>query len=81
MAFKKAGLSHRSTHVLRHTGATLFLEESGDILAVQQMGNWKDQKMAQHYSKVLSSRARNTIDQVEKRSHLRLISSAEKSGS
>lgn len=72
-AFKKAGLSHRSTHVLRHTGATLFLEETGDPLALQQIGNWKDQKMALHYGKILSSRARNAIDKAENRSHLKLI--------
>jgi integrase len=77
-AFIKAGLSQRSTHVLRHTGATLFLEETGDTLALQQLGNWNDQKMALHYGKILSSRARDAIDKAENRPTLRLIHAEKK---
>lgn len=38
-AFKKAALPFSGTHICRHTGATLFLEETGDPLALQEMGN------------------------------------------
>ncbi len=72
-AFEKAGLPYRSTHVLRHTGATEFLNETGDLLALQQMGNWADVRMATHYGKILNTRAREAIDGIEKRKVLRLI--------
>ena len=72
-AFEKAGLPYRSTHVLRHTGATEFLNETGDLLALQQMGNWADVRMATHYGKILNTRAREAIDRIERRKVLRLI--------
>lgn len=77
-AFIKAGLPQRSTHALRHTGATLFLEETGDALALQQLGNWNDQKMALHYGKILSSRAKDAIEKAENRPSLRLIHTEKK---
>jgi integrase len=66
-AFKKAGLPHRSTHILRHTGATEFLQETGDPLALQQMGNWANQKMALHYGQILATRAKDAILSSENR--------------
>jgi integrase len=65
-AFKKAGLPYSSTHVCRHTGATAFLNETGDYLALQQMGNWTDLKVALHYGKVLGSRAKEAVAKAEK---------------
>ncbi|WP_374000319.1 tyrosine-type recombinase/integrase [Bdellovibrio bacteriovorus] len=64
-AFAAAGLPYRSTHVLRHTGATSFYNETGDLLALQQMGTWSDVRMPQHYAKVKSSRAQNAIRDLE----------------
>ncbi len=77
-AFIEAGLKHRSTHCLRHTGATLFLEETGDSLALQQIGNWKTQSMASHYGRILGSRARDAIDKAENRPNLRLVHAEKK---
>lgn len=65
-AFRKTGLPYSSTHVCRHTGATAFLNETGDFLALQQMGNWADLKVALHYGKVLGSRARDAVARAEK---------------
>ncbi len=72
-AFIEAKLPYRSTHVLRHTGATLFLEETGDPLALQQMGNWQDQRMALHYGKILNSRAREAVERIEQKKFLKLV--------
>lgn len=66
MAFKTGNLPFSSTHVCRHTGATDFLNETGDYLALQQMGNWADLKVALHYGKVLGSRAKEAIAKAEK---------------
>lgn len=63
-AFKKAGLPFRATHVLRHTGATRFYNLSGDILALQHMGTWADARMAQHYAKISSVRAKEAISKI-----------------
>lgn len=52
-AFKAAGLKYRSTHVCRHTGATRLLDETGDRLVVQQMGNWSSRDIADHYARVV----------------------------
>ncbi len=72
--FKKCGLRFRSTHCLRHSGATSFLEQTGDVLALQQMGNWTDSKMAMHYGKILGSRAKNAIAKMEdKNRSLKLV--------
>lgn len=64
-AFKRANLPFRATHVLRHTGATRFYNLSGDILALQHMGTWADSRMAQHYAKISSIRARDAISNIE----------------
>lgn len=73
VAFKKAGLPFSSTHIARHTGATAFLNETGDYLALQQMGNWADLKVALHYGKVLGSRAKEAVAKAEK-PKLKLVS-------
>jgi len=57
-AFRLVGLPYTSTHVCRHTGATNFLEATGDPLALQQMGNWSDLNMAMHYGKIMKERAK-----------------------
>lgn len=73
-AFKKAGLPFRGTHVLRHTGATLFQHMSdGDRLALQFMGGWKTPKMTEHYAKIISTVGRKAIDKIEQRGRLVLF--------
>ena len=75
-AFKAAGLKYRSTHVCRHTGATRLLDETGDRLVVQQMGNWSSRDIADHYARIMNDRARKAIekiDKIEKRKHLSIV--------
>lgn len=75
-AFKRIGLPFRGTHVCRHSGATSFLEKTGDVLALQQMGGWKNQQMALHYGQISSSRAKDaTLKAERKADHLKLIKS------
>ncbi|AHZ85184.1 hypothetical protein Bb109J_c2496 [Bdellovibrio bacteriovorus] len=64
-AFKAAGLPFSSTHILRHCGSTSFYNATGDLLALQQMGTWSNNKMPQHYAKVLSSSAKKAIALIE----------------
>jgi|GEM_PF-4855852 len=77
-AFELAGLPHRSTHVCRHTGSTQFLDQTQDLLALQQMGGWKDQTMPQHYAKVRAQRAEQAMRATERR--LKIVSPEEKIG-
>lgn len=79
-AFKVAGLEHRGTHVCRHTGSTIFLDQTQDLQALQQLGGWKSQKMPQHYAKIRSQRAELAMRAAEVRK-LRLIKPSEESGS
>lgn len=72
-AFEIAGLPFRGTHVLRHTGSTQFYNDSGDLLALQQMGAWKNSRMPEHYAKVLSAKAKNAITKLESKSKLKLV--------
>ena len=69
-AFRKAGLPFSGTHVCRHTGATQFLEKTGDPLALQEAGNWKTQDQALHYGKILKQRLRRAIDKMDEESSL-----------
>lgn len=79
-AFVKLGLPFRGTHVCRHSGATNFLEKTGDMLALQQMGAWRTQQMAMHYGKISANRAKEATLKAEKnREHLRLIHSEKSS--
>lgn len=66
-AFKKAELPFTATHILRHTGATQFLEETGDPLALKEMGGWATLDMAMHYGKVMNSRVRNAIEKADQK--------------
>lgn len=73
-AFKKAGLPFSGTHILRHTGATLFQHYSeGDKLALQALGGWKTSRQPEHYAKILSSVGRNAIDKIENKGKLVLL--------
>lgn len=73
-AFKRLGLPFRGTHVCRHSGATSFLQKTGDVLALQQMGAWRNQQMALHYGQISSSRAKSAILASERKTeHLKLV--------
>jgi integrase len=74
LAFKRARLPFRGTHVLRHTGATLFQSLSeGDRLALQFLGGWKTSRQPEHYAKIISSVGRKAIDKIEQKGKLVLL--------
>jgi integrase len=50
-AFEALKLPQRSTHVFRHTFATLFANETGNRLATQSFLGHKSSKMTDHYAK------------------------------
>jgi len=73
-AFKRLKFPFRGTHVCRHSGATSFLDKTGDVLALQQMGAWRTQQMAMHYGQISASRAREATLKAEKKAeHLKLV--------
>lgn len=49
-AFRAAGLPFRSTHVLRHTFATLFLDETGHSEALRSVLGHKSFSMTERYA-------------------------------
>ena len=51
-AFKKAGLKYSSTHILRHSFATDFLETTGNQYALKELLGHSSVKQTEHYSKV-----------------------------
>lgn len=51
-AFKALGLPHRSTHVFRHTFATLHADQTKDIRATQGALGHRDLRTTQHYANV-----------------------------
>ena len=80
-ASKLANLSFSGTHVLRHTGATDFLEETGDPLALTQMGNWANTDMAMHYGKISKERATRAVRDADKVRKMRATESGRLIGS
>lgn len=64
-AFKRAGLNFSGTHCMRRTGATIFYNLSGDLLALQSMGSWADARTPQIYAKVTAMRAKESIKLIE----------------
>lgn len=54
MAFKKANLGFRSTHILRHSFATDFLTKTSDQAALQGILGHSTQKQTAHYAKITS---------------------------
>ena len=49
---KLAGLKYKCIHFLRHSWATNSYAATGDSLAVQELGGWKDHKSFMKYTKV-----------------------------
>ena len=54
-AFLSAGLKWRSTHILRHTFATDFLEKTGNKLALQGLLGHSSSRQTDHYAKITDS--------------------------
>lgn len=67
LAFKRAKLDFKGTHVLRHTGATLFLTQTkGDFMALKQLGGWSDINQVLHYGKVTQIHLKKAIKVADK---------------
>jgi integrase len=54
-AFAFAGLKWSSTHILRHTFATDFLEKTGNKLALQGQLGHSSSRQTEHYAKITDS--------------------------
>ena len=64
--FKALNLSWRSTHILRHSYATMALIATRDISAVQASLGHTEAKMTQRYAKVVALLNRNTAEKTTK---------------
>ncbi|MGE4233556.1 MAG: tyrosine-type recombinase/integrase [Bacteriovoracia bacterium] len=53
--FKTLGLSWRSTHILRHSYSTDFLEKTRDKVALQGQLGHRSSKQTDHYAKITNS--------------------------
>lgn len=60
-AFRKAGLPHRGTHILRHTFAVRFLDQTKDIYALQKLLGHTDLKVTQVYAKYSNEAVRRSF--------------------
>lgn len=60
-AFKVAGIDKSSTHVLRHTFAVRFLEQTKDIYALQKVLGHTDLKVTQVYAKYSNKSVRQAF--------------------
>jgi integrase/recombinase XerD len=60
-AFRKAGLPHRGTHVLRHTFTVRFLDQTKDIYALQKLLGHTDLKVTQVYAKYSNEAVRRSF--------------------
>ncbi|TNF03196.1 MAG: hypothetical protein EP326_02615 [Deltaproteobacteria bacterium] len=67
-ALKKCGLSSKysSTHILRHSMATVTRKVTGSLESTQAVTGHKDQRLVEHYSVVPSLRQIEAVNQVEK---------------
>jgi len=67
MGLQKCGLDHRfsSTHIMRHSMATLTRLVTGSLESTQAVTGHKDQRMAQHYASISSNVQKDAINQVE----------------
>ncbi len=60
-AFKRVGLPHTGTHVLRHTFAVRFLDQTKDIYALQKLLGHTDLKVTQVYAKYSNEAVRRSF--------------------
>lgn len=47
---KRSGVREFSAHVLRHTWATNFMRDGGDLLTLKRLGGWRTWTMVERYS-------------------------------
>lgn len=66
-AFKEANVDFRSTHILRHTFATHFLEMTSDNNALQKIMGHRDYKMTERYAKITERSVLNGMKNFENR--------------
>ena len=67
LAFRRAKLPFSGTHILRHTGATLFLTQTkGDFMALKQVGGWSDINQVLHYGKVTQIHLKRAMKEMDK---------------
>ena len=64
-AFRALNLPVRSTHVLRHTFASIFSEQTGDIRGTQAALGHRDLRITQHYAKVAEKTQRKVMHKFE----------------
>ena len=60
-AFEKLELEHRGTHVMRHTFAVRFLEQTQDIYALKEVLGHKDLRTTQVYAKYTNESVRRSF--------------------
>ena len=56
-----AGVKLKVVHFLRHTWATIGQEATGDIMAIQETGAWKDPSSVRIYAKFFKRRKKTTV--------------------
>jgi len=66
MAFKALGLTWRSTHILRHSYATVALQATGSLSAVQASLGHSSSRMTERYAKVVALLDRETVQKTSK---------------
>ena len=59
-----AGLEYKCIHFLRHSWATNGYEATGDSMAMQELGGWKDPKSMAKYIKVSEEIKRKRLKQI-----------------
>jgi integrase len=51
-AFEKAGITHRSTHILRHTFSTDFITDTKDHVSLSRLLGHSSTRQTEHYAKI-----------------------------
>lgn len=51
-AFERAGINHRSTHILRHTFSTDYLSDTKDHVALSRILGHSSTRQTEHYAKI-----------------------------
>jgi integrase len=51
-AFERAGISHRSTHILRHTFSTDFITDTKDHISLSRLLGHSSTRQTEHYAKI-----------------------------
>jgi len=63
-ALANAGIEDFRFHDLRHTFASRLAMEGVDLLAIQELGGWKDLSMVRRYSHLSPSHRREAIERL-----------------